>query len=291
MKFQFLGTAAGEQYPGMWCRCENCRKARELRGRNIRKNSCAFIEPNILIDCPNEVFMQAERFGVDLVDLEYLFVTHSHEDHFNLFPIGWRYLDPRIKSPPPSNAVGSRFTELKKLHIVGNRLVCQMIEDLLIKKAGFRYEECALEVHLAEPFKKYSIGKVDFIPLKANHSENQAGVPPLNYIMFVKGRTILYALDTGWFFPETYEMIKQFKYDLVVVEGTFGYGADLEGHFNYSKLERAVKLFAKDGLLKDGSPFCASHLSPHFAPVHDELAPLLAGKGITAAYDGMKLEL
>ena len=83
LSFRFLGTAAGEQYPGMWCRCENCRKARQMGGRNIRKNSCAFIAPNILIDFPNEVFMQAEKWGVDLVDLEYLFITHSHDDHFN----------------------------------------------------------------------------------------------------------------------------------------------------------------------------------------------------------------
>jgi hypothetical protein len=33
----FLGTSAGEQYPGAWRRWENCEKARRLGGRNIRK--------------------------------------------------------------------------------------------------------------------------------------------------------------------------------------------------------------------------------------------------------------
>jgi len=33
--------------------------------------------------------------------------------------------------------------------------------------------------------------------------------------------------------------------------------------------------------------FCASHIAPHFTPVHDEIAPALAEKGITVAYDGM----
>ncbi|MDD2706613.1 MAG: MBL fold metallo-hydrolase [Verrucomicrobiae bacterium] len=291
MKFQFLGTAAGEQYPGMWCRCDNCTRARKIGGRNIRKNSCAFISPNILLDMPPEAFMQAERFGVDLTGLEYLLVTHSHDDHFNLFPFGWRYLDSRISLPPPANAIGARFTPLKTLHVAGNHLVCRLLDDLLIKKAKFSYEECAMEVHLVEPFKKCVLGGMEILPLRANHLENNAEKDALNYVVFLNGRTILYALDTGWFLPETYEAIKQFRYDLVVLEGTFGYGAESETHFNCRKLEKAVQLFKDDGLMKENSNFCVSHVCPHFFPIHDDIAPALAQKGIVLACDGMSLEI
>ena len=289
--FQFLGTSAGEQYPGFWCRCENCQKARDKGGKNIRKNSCAYISPNILIDSPPEVFMQAERFGINLVELEYLFITHSHEDHFNLFPFGWRYLDPTIPLPPPHNVICPRFTSLKTLNVIANQFVCQIIEDLIIKRAKYTYKECAMKVHTVEPLKEYQIGDMRIIPLRANHGLHDRVETCLNFIILKEGKTILYALDTGWFFPETYEMIKKFTYDLVVIEGTFGYGIDLEQHFNFKKLEKMRESFEKDKLLKEKSYFCTSHLSPHFSPIYDEIAPVLKEKGIIVAYDGMKLEL
>ncbi len=43
--------------------------------------------------------------------------------------------------------------------------------------------------------------------------------------------------------------------------------------------------------IKDKKLFCLTHLSPHFSPVHHEIAPIMAKKGITIAYDGMKIEL
>ena len=76
----------------------------------------------------------------------------------------------------------------------------------------------------------------------------------------------------------------------MVVEGTFGYGVDSEGHFNLDKLQRAIKLFRDDDLLKDSAIFCTSHICPHFAPIHDEYAPILEERGITLAFDGMKVE-
>lgn len=36
MKITYYGTAAGEAWPGVFCRCELCEKARALGGRNIR---------------------------------------------------------------------------------------------------------------------------------------------------------------------------------------------------------------------------------------------------------------
>jgi len=113
----------------------------------------------------------------------------------------------------------------------------------------------------------------------------------VNYVLHREDRTILYALDTGWFHEHTYEQIRRFRYDLVVIEGTFGYGMDSESHFNLDKLQRAIERFREDDLLKEGAHFYASHICPHFSPVHDEYAPALSEKGITLAYDGMKVEL
>ena len=129
MEFVFLGTSAGEQYPAFWCRCETCEKARRLGGKNIRKNSCAWIAPDTLIDFPSEIFMQAERYGIQIVDAQYLLFTHSHEDHFYPYLFGWRHMPSATPLPPPQTITSARFSELKLLRIYGNEQVCAGISE------------------------------------------------------------------------------------------------------------------------------------------------------------------
>ena len=50
MKIQYLGTAAAEGYPALFCECENCTKAKQLGGKNIRSRSQALIDDKLLID-------------------------------------------------------------------------------------------------------------------------------------------------------------------------------------------------------------------------------------------------
>jgi len=285
MLFQFLGTSAGEQYPGFWCKCENCQKARQLGGKNIRKNSCAWIFPNCLIDFPPEIFMQAERFGVEIIETEFLLLTHSHEDHFYPWMPGWRRMLLGTKLPPEKSSVGPRFSELKTLRIYGNNRVCKEVE----KWVRVNSPEYAVKINIVEQFRQYDLGEMRIIPLLANHPDgDERG---LNYVIEKEGRTILYALDTGWFLPDTEAEIKKHRFDLVVIEGTFGYGAEDEAHMNFRKVEEAYKLFKTQNLLKCDGLFCISHLCPHFTPVHDEIAPLMAKKGIIIAYDGMEISI
>src|ERR1700680_3510978 len=50
MKLRFLGTAASEGYPDAFCDCANCRRAREVRGRSLRRRSAALVNDDLLID-------------------------------------------------------------------------------------------------------------------------------------------------------------------------------------------------------------------------------------------------
>ena len=286
MEFMFLGTSAGEQYPGFWCRCQNCEKARARGGRNIRRNSCAWFAGDTLLDFGVEVFAQAERFGVHVIDTRYLLVTHSHEDHFCPYLLVWRRMPADMSLPPPRNAVGPRFSPLDTLHIFGNEPACEGARQYVRGDV----EEWATAITQVEPFQEFEAGPMRVVPLRANHPD-RGGHAGLNYIIHREGRTILYAVDTGWFLPDTYAEIAKHRYDLAVVEGTFGFGADAEGHMDFRKLERMRRLFDQDDLLKPGALFCATHIAPHFTPVHDEIAPVMAQKGVTVAYDGMVVEL
>lgn len=286
MKMVFLGTSAGEQYPGFWCRCENCERARQLGGRNIRRNSCAWLSPDTLIDFPAEIFMQAERCGIEVVDTRYLLFTHSHEDHCYPYYLAWRRMPRDTKLPPGHDVVGSRFSELTRLHVCGSEQVCAKVKQYV--RGDF--DEYALELTQLEPFERREIGPMTVTPLLANHTD-AAGQRGLNYIIQREGKTILYALDTGWFLDETCEEILRHTYDLVVIEGTFGFGAEAEEHMNFRKVTKARRMFDDKGLLKPSAQFCVSHTGPHFGTVHDEAAPVMAQDGVTLAYDGLTVEL
>lgn len=287
MYFRFLGTSAGEQFPGLWCQCPTCTKARELGGRNIRTNSCAFLSPDCMLDLNADAFHQAFTFNVPIVDIQRLFVTHSHADHLYPPHLFWRRMTPGQELPRERDVVGPRFSDLPMLHVYSNSDVCALLGSHLEgEDAEERYR---MRLHPVEYGVQGQAGDIVYSPLEGNHWDQTCN--SVNYVLQRDGRTILYALDTGWFHEHTYDLMKQFRYDLVVIEGTFGYGADSAGHFNLDKLQRAHEWFQRDDLLKEGAHFCTTHICPHFSPVYDEYAPILAEKGITLAYDGMKVDL
>ena len=52
MKFQYLGTAAAEGWPAVFCRCEACEEAARRGGKNIRTRSQALVNDDLLLDLP-----------------------------------------------------------------------------------------------------------------------------------------------------------------------------------------------------------------------------------------------
>lgn len=259
-----------------------------MGGKNLRRNTAAYIMPDCLLDMPAEIFLQAERFDVSIVSTKYLLVTHSDKDHLYPYLLRWRYLRPGTPLPPSLDAVGPRFSEIEKLIICGNKTVCELISAELSDIRDLGLEDYMVELRQVEPFENLSIGDMEIETLRANHGQ---GEDAMNYIIRRGGKTILYGLDTGWFLPETYKAIKGHKFDLVVLEATFGDGRASDGHFNFDLLKKAHRSFVGDELLNEGSTFCATHFCPHFSPVHDIVAPRLAVEGIVASYDGMEIEL
>src|SRR4051794_30461557 len=84
MKVTFLGTAAAEGIPQLWCRCDGCRVARERGGRHVRCRTAILINDDLLIDAGPDVAPAAGRLGLDLAAVRALLVTHPHYDHLSL---------------------------------------------------------------------------------------------------------------------------------------------------------------------------------------------------------------
>lgn len=46
------------------------------------RNACALIDDKILIDCENGIIKILEQQGVNINNIEAVFITHLHGDHF-----------------------------------------------------------------------------------------------------------------------------------------------------------------------------------------------------------------
>ncbi len=49
MEIQYLGTAAAEGLPALFCDCETCRKARVAGGKEVRTRTQAVVDRRVLI--------------------------------------------------------------------------------------------------------------------------------------------------------------------------------------------------------------------------------------------------
>ena len=66
MKIKYLGTAAAEGWPALFCDCPSCQKARELGGKNIRTRAQAVVDGRLLIDFGPDTYLHVIRDGLKL---------------------------------------------------------------------------------------------------------------------------------------------------------------------------------------------------------------------------------
>ena len=61
MELLFLGTAAAEVIPSMYCNCDTCKIARIKKGKNIRNRSAVLINDDLCIDFRPDIFQAAVK--------------------------------------------------------------------------------------------------------------------------------------------------------------------------------------------------------------------------------------
>ena len=82
VKIRYLGTAAAEGWPALFCSCPICTHAREQGGKNLRTRTQAIIDNELLMDFPPDTYCHALQYGLELAKVHTLLVTHSHMDHW-----------------------------------------------------------------------------------------------------------------------------------------------------------------------------------------------------------------
>ena len=287
MEIMVLGTGAGEGYPNAWCACRNCSYAREHGGRNLRANSSILIDGKLLIDMTESALNNAVRFGVSLAPVKTLLVTHAHSDHFVANQLWKRYF-PSAYRPFTEDELCERkgapcVTPLPMLDIFGTRFVGEAI-----RSAGDlpeENEEYHFSFHPVRGLETFQTDGYSVTALPARHGPEGF---TLNYIVEKDGASLLYSSDTGGYDEKAWEVIARRRFTCVMVEATSGKmpASEEAHHMNLDKLEVFSRRLQELGCLAPGSGCYLTHMSPHWTPPHDLLAPIMEQKGVDVAYVG-----
>lgn len=280
MKIKYLGTAAAEGMPALFCHCKTCEHIRKTGGKDIRTRSQAIIDDTILVDFPADTYMHAIYHGLPLHKIHHCIITHSHEDH--LYP-----LDFAMRAPGFAPELGE---DTEPLHVYGSRAIKkEMARTMTIYDLD---QNDIVKQHILSPFETYKIGGYDVTPLIANHDPLSG---PYIYIIQKDGKAILYGNDTDIFPAKTWEYLEKnpVKLDFVSLDCCNGAGPiDYnDAHMNFER-----NLIVKDRLIKLGCAdektlFCINHFS-HNAKVvlYDDLVEAVKGDNFLVSYDGMEVE-
>ena len=297
MRLTFLGTGAAEMYPAPFCQCPNCARARREGGKNIRANSAALVDEDILLDMNATCHYVAARLGISLTGVRRLLVTHPHPDHFAPERLRWRRAARNGVPPFDADAAvwSARYTEIPELAVYGNAFV-QAALDAVIPPQMRESAPYAFHFERIEDGRETDCGDCAFVPVAAHHGK-EPGMTH-HYILRRGGKTLLYALDGGGYGEEQLALLAGQRYDCVVMEGTFGLGAYADealerptgaGHMNLRKDIVLRGFLLEHGCITEDTPCILSHLCPHYTPLHEDFEAIARRRGFLVAYDGMSI--
>lgn len=277
MRIQFLGTGAAEGIPALFCQCDFCKWARA--NGQVRSRSQILLDGELSIDYPPDAFYHAACSGADFSAIRYLFVTHAHMDHFfagDFVLRGYKYAT--VMTAPVLDLYCNAETEEVYREVTRRELKPEIGANI--------------RLHPVRPFEQIRAGEWTVYPLLARHSSRE----PVLYLFEKGGKRILHLHDTALLPEEDYAFLASLggaPLDAVILDCTFLFDRADE-HARHMGLHENAKILARleELALLDGhTKRIVTHFSHNSAPTPERLARAEAEFGVTAAFDGMELEI
>ncbi len=276
MKIQYLGTAAAEGVPALFCECERCKKSRELGGRNIRSRSQAIIDDKILIDFPADTFMHFINYNLPLYAIKTCLVTHSHSDHLYPADISMR--------------IGgfANVTSVEPLTFYSDENGYNMIKKEIERSS---IPECDVRTVKILPLEPFEVEGYKVTAIRANHDPASS---PVLFVIEKDGKSIFYGNDTGYWSEEGTDFLKNLEKPLSVVSLDCTMGCNVNkywGHYGFEECVDVKNTMLREKIADENTIFILNHFS-HNGPniVYDEFTKIAAKEGFDVTYDGMILE-
>ena len=278
MRIKFLGTAAYEGHPSMYCHCPNCDEARRLGGKNLRARTQAIIDDDLLIDFGPDTYMNGMRFNLDYSKIKCILVTHSHGDHF---------VPAQLRSRGKSYATGLIEPVIT---VCGNSKIGQKLADgnLISSDAA----ESTVRFSEIKEYETKKIGDYTVTSMLAHHMPTENA---LVYIIEKNGKTIFYCLDTGKLLDSDYEFLKKQgkRFDFIAFDCTYGtveadkYGGHMSLYDDANVFSKLKAIDAAD----EHTRVAVTHFAHWHTPSHEQMQRLADEFGFTVCYDGIEFEV
>lgn len=278
MKIKYLGTAAAEGMPALFCHCRLCDAARKKGGKEIRTRSQILIDDDMLIDFPMDSYMHSLTYGLDLSAVKNVLITHAHMDHCY---------------PQDFTTHGEPFAHnmtCPEINVYGN-------ETVIDKFISYTKDEIKPQIrqsvvlHRIKPYEKILLSDATVTALPAVHT---VGEDCLLYSIQRGGKSALIMNDTGILSDDTYDKMKAMNltFDLVSFDCTYGGKGKGSGrHMGLPDNISERRRMQERALVHDKTRYIITHFSHNSGLTHDELCSLAQQHGMTAACDGMEIEI
>lgn len=274
MKLTYLGTAAAEGFPAVFCNCKYCIEAKKLKGKNVRTRSQAIINDDLLIDLPADTYSHFLNNDIEGDMIKYLLVTHSHEDHFYPKELGTRH------------GAFAHDMSVDRIKMYCGKGAYESFNSIS------NVSRFSVDCEEINPFDTIKLGNYTVTALPARH---YVGDGALIYIIGDGEKTLLYAHDTGYFYDEVFEYFKENKcvFDLVSLDCT---NVDIPitdggSHMGLDNIGRVISRMEKIGAVNGGTKRVINHFSHNAEPIHHKLEERVKKLGYIVSYDGMSVEL
>ena len=282
MKFKFLGTAAAEGIPALFCNCDVCKEAARRGGCNIRTRCQAIINGKFLIDFGPDTYMHKLKYNLDLSKIEHCLITHTHEDHLYVSDIAMRMPGYAHLSPDtPPLTIHGLYGAILFVNGGLNAVTHDPRGAVDLKWIGDLYTP-------------EQIGDYKVTALAAIHGP---ATFPVFYLIEDKcGKRVLYAHDTNYFCDEVWEYFEKnpVHLDLVSLDCTQANDPEMRyiGHMNLNDNIKVKERLTKLGCADEKTIFVSNHFSHNGNDVlYEEFSAIAEKSGILASFDGMEIEI
>lgn len=284
---QFLGTAAGDAMPNPYCKCMLCEDARRDPGR-ARLRSILQLDETNLIDFGPDLCGAAVRHNADLTKIKNVFLTHSHDDHFCDSNISlMRMCVTRVNDPLELYCSETAYPRILRLYT-----------DFRLDSTPDEAREGILDrgsvhMHMVKPYITFQAGGYDVMPVLTTHGYPEQAA--LNYRFKKDGRSMLYAVDTGYYLEDSLEALRDSKLDTLIMEGTWGNATDKSTlqHLSGPAFVHQLDTFFKYGIIRKDTAIYVTHINHKHSwtpEAYQKFFDESTDFNVAIAWDGMQVE-
>jgi len=279
MTIRFLGTAAAEGIPAVFCNCALCVKVKSLKGKDLRTRSQLLVNENILIDLPPDTYFHKLNEGLDLSQIKHVLITHAHPDHLAPSEL-------RLRTAPYAYNLQESL-----LHFYGSRVAIKRVKSVIGKHLIKSIQGVSLQ--RIKPYQTIALADISVTALPAVHTK---GEDCFIFLLDEKstGKTFLQFNDSGILPDSVYQYLKTkaIMLDAIAFDCTYGYFEKGAGrHMGALDADHERARMKNLGILNPDCQFILTHFSHNNGLLHDELQEKVRPLNFTVAWDGMELNI